>query len=202
MRCPEDRTDLCIVKLVERYFDWKQEIEQQRESTLYNQRKTWDAHILPRFGNVKVTKLRSMDVQRFVNEYVKNRPGTANTIHASMSAFLGWCVKQPDVFEGGFTINFMRDFDRPVKVKSRNRYLNDNEIQRLFKALPHLNGFGPVVEVLLRTGLRRAEVAELRWEQVDFEHTQFIHAGKDKDWRPYVGASAAKSTCLNRNAAA
>ena len=57
------------------------------------------------------------------------------------------------------------------------RYLTDDEEKRLFKVLPeYLKG---IVLVALNTGLRKANILELKWEQINFEF-RFIEVLENK----------------------
>lgn len=64
----------------------------------------------------------------------------------------------------------------PVKNYSV-RYLKEDEEKRLFKALPdYLKG---IVIVALNTGLRKSNILELKWEQVNFDF-KFIEILENK----------------------
>jgi integrase len=54
-------------------------------------------------------------------------------------------------------------------VLPRERVLSDNEIKALWAALED-DDFGRVVKLLILTGCRRAEIGNLRWDEVDLEN--------------------------------
>jgi integrase len=100
------------------------------------------------------------------------RPATVNRYMATLSALLnyaherGWLTSVPR----------LRKLDEGNK---RVRFLTHEEARRLLKHLPkHLR---PIVEFSLATGLRQANVAHLRWEQVDLRRkVAWIHADQAK----------------------
>ena len=63
----------------------------------------------------------------------------------------------------------LRDVRLPVKVNNaRMRYLTPEEIDRFLGVCPsHLR---PLVVTGLHTGMRKGEIANLRWEQVDLQN--------------------------------
>lgn len=75
--------------------------------------------------------------------------------------------------------------DKPVKVRSlpepklRIRYLNASEATRLIQELPdHL---AAMVKFSLATGLRKSNVTDLQWSQVDLQNRRaWIHADQAK----------------------
>ena len=58
----------------------------------------------------------------------------------------------------------------PAPEQSRDRVLDDPELKAVWGVAEGLGvPFGPLVRLLLLTGQRRAEVAEMRWSEIDFE---------------------------------
>ncbi len=70
-----------------------------------------------------------------------------------------------------FQSNPMRKIALPVAYDARDRRLQDGELGKLRKAIATCrNGFvGPIVELAIETGLRRGELLNLTWENVDLE---------------------------------
>jgi integrase len=80
----------------------------------------------------------------------------------------------------------MRKVKKPSEPRGRVRYLSEEEIQRLLDACkasecPYLH---PVVVLALSTGMRRGEILNLRWKDVDLERGQIIlHETKNNERR-------------------
>ena len=76
-------------------------------------------------------------------------------------------------------VSFYREPER------KPRFLTKNEIQHLLK---NADGLYPIVYTFLKTGLRKSELVNLRWENVDFER-QRIRIESDESWRTKTGNS-------------
>ncbi len=63
---------------------------------------------------------------------------------------------------------------KPKEPKGRERYLSDDERDRLVSACRQSESscLYPVVVLALSTGMRRGEILTLRWNQVDFKNTR------------------------------
>ena len=72
--------------------------------------------------------------------------------------------------------------------KGRVVFHTENELQAMLKAVPAW--YRLIIKLGARAGLRRGEMAELRWEDIDFEHNQiYVRANKTENYR-YVPISA------------
>jgi integrase len=80
--------------------------------------------------------------------------------------------------------NPMRRVHKLREAPARERYLADDEEQRLFAVLVgrrvHLR---PIVVVALQTGMRQGEILGLKWEHVDFDQ-KTIYVAHCKTGRP------------------
>jgi integrase len=69
---------------------------------------------------------------------------------------------------------------------SRERVLSDGEIRAIWNALP-TDGYGDIVKLLLLTGQRRSEIADLAWNEIDFERDLIVlSAGRTKNGREHA----------------
>ena len=73
------------------------------------------------------------------------------------------------------------DFYREVEKKPR--FLKEKEIEVL---LHNSNGLYPVLYTFLKTGLRKSELINLRWEDIDFQR-KCIRVESKEDWRTKTG---------------
>ena len=101
-------------------------------------------------------------------------PSVANHAYGAVKTFLTWCRRRQFI-----PSNPLEDMKVPYKMQSRDRILADDELRRIWHACPQLGTFGRIVQVLLLTGCRRSEIANLRreWVQDDLlvipkEHTK------------------------------
>ncbi len=108
-----------------------------------------------------LTAITRADVAKML-ETVTEQSGAiqANRTRASLSAFFVWAWRR-----GMVENNPVLATHRHAEV-SRDRVLSDPEIRRIWQALPD-SDFGRILKVLLLTGQRRREIAQLRWSEVD-----------------------------------
>ncbi len=83
------------------------------------------------------------------------------------------CAKENPVSQ----VSFYRE------VEKKPRFLREEEIENL---LSHSNGLYPVLYTFLKTGLRKSELINLRWEDIDFER-KYIRVESKEDWCTKTG---------------
>jgi integrase len=93
----------------------------------------------------------------------RNGVAQANRARSSLSAMFGWCVAH-GLLESNPVIGTMKQKGE----KSRERVLDDDELVAIWNATLS-DDFGRIVKLLVLTGQRRSEIAEARWDEVDFE---------------------------------
>jgi integrase len=87
----------------------------------------------------------------------------ANRIKAVLSKFFGWLCER-DVIAASPCVGVKP----PSKEVARDRVLNDDELRRLWLASDAVGGnAGAYTKLLILTGQRRGEIAELRWSEVE-----------------------------------
>ncbi|TXN80625.1 tyrosine-type recombinase/integrase [Methylobacterium sp. WL8] len=127
-----------------------------RESTRY-MRLSWAP--LHRVPVAEVT--RAMVAERLNVIAKTSGPYAANRARTTLSAFYGWLIE-----EGLADANPVVGTRKPIQDEKRQRVLKPDEIRAVLAALP-AGDFGRVVRLLLLTGQRRDEVADMTWAEVD-----------------------------------
>ena len=93
----------------------------------------------------------------------------ANRNLSKIRTFFGWCMKKEMI-----TVNPAIGVDKLVKEITRERVLEDDEIKALWHATENLNQpYGPILRLLLLTGQRRTEVADMRWSELNMDKQQW-----------------------------
>src|SRR5262249_49629839 len=120
-----------------------------------------DQHILPRFGDFKLAKFRTEDIDRWQAERMeKASPGTVRKEMMRLKHLLNCAVKW----------RYIKDSPakglKTVKMPpGRVRYLTPEERSALIdNARPELRLY---IEAALQTGARRGELCHLRWVDID-----------------------------------
>jgi len=105
----------------------------------------------------------------------------ANRILANVRKLLNWCLER-----GIIEVNPAAGIKAPTKEISRDRVLSDNELKALLRAcLNDTYPFRQYVPILLATATRRAELAEMRWSEIDGDKW-IIPGDRAKNGKPHV----------------
>nr|WP_246681643.1 site-specific integrase [Methylobacterium sp. L1A1] len=88
-------------------------------------------------------------------------PHAANRARAALSAHFAWLVGT-----GAAEINPVMGVPKPAPEVKRARVLNEDEIARVLNACRD-DDFSRIVRLLLLTGQRRDEVADMAWAEID-----------------------------------
>jgi integrase len=90
-------------------------------------------------------------------------PVAADRAKAALSAFFSWAMRE-GLSESNPTIGT----NRYHEAEPRDRVLTADELRAIWKALPD-GDFGRIIKLLILTGQRRDEIANLRWSEVDLD---------------------------------
>lgn len=120
-----------------------------------------DQHILPHFGDIKVGKIRTEDIDRWQSERMGNvSAGTVRKEMMRLKHLLNCAVKWKYI--KGSPAKGLQTITMPP---GRVRYLTPEErLMLLDQARPELR---LCIEVALQTGARRGELCSLRWTDID-----------------------------------
>ncbi len=91
-----------------------------------------------------------------------NGPAAANRVRGSLGAFCTWAAR-----EGLIENNPVSFTNKATENGPRQRLLSDAELTTIWQALED-DQYGAIVKLLILTGLRRGEIGDLRWSEIDF----------------------------------
>ena len=137
-------------------------------------RQLLDKHVVPAWGERDVQTITRRDVIDLVEGVATSSGGvTANRLLSHIHKFMGWCLVR-DVIN----LNPANGVEKPAVEKSRDRVLSDDEI-RLFWAACEEEGqpFGSIFKLLLLTGQRKSEIAEMREAEIK---DKVLHLSSDR----------------------
>jgi integrase len=119
------------------------------------------------------------DVVRVLDEIVASgTPYRANRALAALKKLMSWALDR-----GMIDVNPIAGLRPPHKERARDVILSDAELASLMRAA-EAEGypFRDAVKLLILTGQRRSEIAEMRWSEVDFDRSLWtIPAARSKN---------------------
>ena len=116
-----------------------------------------------------IADIRRSDVADLLDRLKKRSPAVSRLTYAALRSLFGWCVERDLIIAS--------PCDRltaPPRPEARDRVLTDEELGVVWKAAERLGyPFGPAIQLLMLTGQRRAEVGDMKWEELDLESGQW-----------------------------
>ena len=135
----------------------------RRESTLQEIRRHLERNLAP----LHRLHIKAIDRRRVADELMRitaeNGAIESNRTRASLSAFLNWCIG-----EGYVDVNVAAQTNKHEEI-ARSRVLSDAELRAIWRALPEQGDYGDLIRLLILTGQRLREVANLSWLEVDLD---------------------------------
>jgi integrase len=156
------RSDETFGQVVKTYLTWKR--SQVRTSTYRDIAR----HLEQKFKALHPLHIGAIDRRTIAAQLSKmatEAPTQCNRARGSLSAFFDWARG-----EGLVEHNPVEGTVKQVESKSRDRVLSDDEVRRLWKALGDaITDYSAILKILLLTGAREAEIARLRWSEIDLD---------------------------------
>ncbi len=114
--------------------------------------------------NRRATDVKKGDILAIIDRLVEaDTPFAAENLLKAYRALFNWAVARDEV-----AANPCLGLKSPAKHVQRDRVLTDRELAQIWNACDDVpKEFGALVRLLLLTGARRSEVAELTWGELD-----------------------------------
>ena len=134
-------------------------------------RRTWreterifNVYINPTLGRRPIRGVTRRDIIELLDNVADNRgPIMANRVLAAVRKLFNWAIAR-DIIEASPVVGI----EKPGEETKRERVLTDGEIREVWNAAESIGyPYGHLAKALLLTGQRRAEVAGMRWAEVD-----------------------------------
>jgi integrase len=188
------RNALTVSELVDRYLNEGPHAKpNKRASSWANDRSVLCRHVVPSLGKRLARDLVRRDVERLQADIAAGRTAGATKTKArgvarvtggrtvaggtmrSLSAMFAWAIRQ-----GYVEANPCAGVEK-IKPGRRERYLSSEEARRLLATLTALvderaidESHAAIFRILLFTGARRSEIANLEWREVDRERARIV----------------------------
>lgn len=127
--------------------------------------------LIPAFGKKPVASITRRDIVHLLEAVVESgRPYVARHLLAYLSKFFVWAIARDRYGIGASPCAGIKAADIAGQLKPRQRVLTDGELTALWQAIAGLSyPVAPFVRLLLLTGQRLREVAEMTWDEVDLD---------------------------------
>lgn len=110
-----------------------------------------------------------------------NGPAASNRALGTLGAFFTWAIRK-----GMLDTNPASLIDKAKENRSRDRVLTDAELATVWQVLGE-GRYGTIVKLLALTGLRRGEIGDLCWSEIDFETDMItVPAARTKNGREHL----------------
>ena len=145
----------------EAYAKWKEAFAIKKPRTQYGYKRAMEQFLLPKLGKKKLPATTYEDVVGTTSQLSKSEERHCLAVART---FLRWCVKPPRRW---ITHSPLEGVEiRPAK--KRKRILTPDEIRAVWNAAgKQAYPYGIVLQLLLLTGQRRGEIANLRWPWIN-----------------------------------
>lgn len=136
-------------------------------------RRHFDRFVLPSWGEREIRSITRRDVIDILDGIIDSgRATSANRVKAYLSKFFNWCVER-DVLDVAPTAGVRP----PSKETSRERVLSDDEVRWFWRACEQVGQpWGTLGQLLLLTGQRRSEVAQMTEAEIRPGHVWHLSA--------------------------
>lgn len=123
-------------------------------------------HVLPKWGHLHLDQISHRHAINLLSEHrLTHKPASTNRVYDMLNALFHLAIR----WETGLATNPLKKVQRYKENNHRERYLSEQETERLFAALkmsqaPRLM---QIVTMLLLTGARLGEVLNAQWKDFD-----------------------------------
>ncbi|MDD5428771.1 MAG: tyrosine-type recombinase/integrase [Candidatus Omnitrophica bacterium] len=113
----------------------------------------------------KIKDISEKNLQDYFNERIKTglKLNTINRYRASIKAFLNFSIRRKYIYEN--PLRYIKEYKVP---KNPPRFLTKDEISAVIKEAKKTDLY-PMVATAIYTGMRRAELFALEWQDLDFK---------------------------------
>jgi integrase len=158
-----DAVNLEFERYAELFIDRYAKANQTRSWT--EAKRVLDHDLIPAFKGRTIADLTRRDIAHTLEEIDRRAPAVARFAHATLRKLFRWAVGREDIAASPMT-----DMPSFKPLASRDRVLSDVELRAVWLACEKLDHpFGPFVRLLIATGQRLGEVAEMDFAELDFD---------------------------------
>jgi integrase len=152
-------------------------VEIYKKRDLVTKRRGWevkniiDRELIPYWGDKPIDAITGIDVQERIEALVEaEKPEAARRLFEIIRRIFNWAIARPSYKLTRSPADRMKPGELIGKKTRRTRTLSNDELAALWRASKQAGyPFGPLVQMLALTALRRSEVANASRSEFDFE---------------------------------
>jgi integrase len=135
--------------------------KKNRQRTAKDTERLIEKHLLPKLRHREIDDIATHEVTQLVDKLLQT-PGTCFHVFAAARLIFHWAARRRLIVRSP-----LDGVPEPVEIVPRERTLSDDELREvLSKAITDGSTFGKIVQLLIITGQRRAQIAALRGEYI------------------------------------
>lgn len=167
-----------------------------REAVQEKHASYWTEHLVPAFGNTKLSEINAEKLSRFVASMRPRKPKTINNVLSSLNTALNLAAEW-----GVIGRDQVPSIPWQKVAQQKFDFFTFEEAAAVTTASGDERPWGPLIAFALNTGLRTGELRALRWRDVSPTHVTVSRAFSKAKEEP-TKTGAVRSVPLNQAASA
>jgi integrase len=140
-----------------------------------------EADLLPAWSGKRIDEIGKRDVFDLLDAIAdRGAPSMARRVYAHLNRFFRWCVERDII-----SASPMMAMARPGSGTSRERVLTDDELVAVWRGAEELGPFGAVTRLLMLTGSRLNEIAQMKWAELSSDAIN-LTGDRTKNGEPHI----------------
>ncbi|MBV1866175.1 MAG: site-specific integrase [Rhodobacteraceae bacterium] len=179
----EDAAKLASLSTVQQVINTYNDLHLSHLRTGIERKRVIERALTKHLGK-SIADLTRKDIQEAIDaKAMEGHKVYANRIRGMLLALTNWAW-QRDYIDNPVGAGLAK----AIRETARERILGISEIRIIWNATYNMGElWGPFLRVLMLTGQRRGEIAQLRWDQVDLVNRQIVKSGAEtKNGKPHT----------------
>ncbi len=129
---------------------------------------------IPRWGEKHVTDIKRADVVAFIKEHGERAPGHTRNLYITLHGIFGWARDQHEYGLEHSPCEGIKVSALLGSKPKRKRVLSDDELRAMWVNTRMGYPYGSILKLLMLTGLRKNEVVQATWSEINLAERRWI----------------------------